>query len=219
MPRQGRQAQTLDPQKHLPLLLAECDKSRYPHRDRVIVLLSLRAGLRRMEIAGLKRRHVMDASGGIGSHINLEDKICKQGSGGRVPIHPELREALAELLRKVPGQPHWPLILSERAETAATGRRSTAGALTRPAPMEEPYHMRADAVGYLFWRLYKKAGLIGCSSHSGRRTFGTLAARRAMKTPGGSIRDVQVLLRHKNLATTQKYIEANSEVHEALIDF
>ncbi|KAA5603498.1 site-specific integrase [Roseospira marina] len=219
MARQGRQAQILDPKRHLPTLLDACAGSRYPHRDRVVVLLSVRAGLRRMEIAGLKRRHVLGPSGDVGTHINLEDRICKQGSGGRIPIHPELRQALFDLLQKSPGLPNWPLILSERAEAAATGRGTSAGETTRSAPLDEPYHMRADAIGYLFYRLYRKAGLTGCSSHSGRRTFGTLAARRAMQTPGGSIRDVQVLLRHQNLATTQKYIEANSEVHEKLVDF
>jgi integrase/recombinase XerD len=53
-------------------------------------------------------------------------------------------------------------------------------------------------------------GFVGCSSHSGRRTFITTAARK-ISTVGGSLRDVQMLAGHTNLRTTQRYIDANPE--------
>ena len=46
--------------------------------------------------------------------------------------------------------------------------------------------------GRWFGRAYGALGLEGCSSHSGRRTFITRAARLVHKA-GGSLRDVQLL--------------------------
>lgn len=67
-----------------------------------------------------------------------------------------------------------------------------------------------------FSRLYKKFGLTGCSSHSGRRTFITKCARNVSKA-GGSIRDVMNLEGDKNLQATQKYVETDPEAQQKLI--
>jgi len=67
-----------------------------------------------------------------------------------------------------------------------------------------------------FHNLYRKLGMIGCSSHSGRRTFITEVARK-ISTVGGSLRDVQDLAGHSSLQTTQRYIEGNSKSKERVI--
>ncbi len=67
-----------------------------------------------------------------------------------------------------------------------------------------------------FKSMHSELGLVGCSSHSGRRTFGTRAARKVVEA-GGSLRDVQQPLGHKDLSTTQKYIEGDSDATRRLV--
>jgi integrase/recombinase XerD len=54
------------------------------------------------------------------------------------------------------------------------------------------------------------------SSHSGRRTFITRAARKASEV-GGSLRDVQQLAGHASLGMTQRYIEGDTNAKRKLI--
>jgi integrase len=77
--------------------------------------------------------------------------------------------------------------------------------------------MRAGSVVNWLWVFYASLGLQGCSSHPGRRTFITLAARRVPKT-GGSLRDVQLLAGHRSLKHTQAYIEGDSRAHRTLLN-
>ena len=75
------------------LVFASC--TRHPLRNRVIVLLAAKAGLRAVEIANLTWDMVLDPTGDIGSVIELRDIAAKNGSGRLIPAHPDLREALA----------------------------------------------------------------------------------------------------------------------------
>jgi integrase len=74
------------------LVFASC--IRHPLRNRVIVLLAAKAGLRAGEIANLTGEMVLDPIGEIGSSIELRDIAAKNGSGRLIPVHPELRDAL-----------------------------------------------------------------------------------------------------------------------------
>ncbi len=67
-----------------------------------------------------------------------------------------------------------------------------------------------------FHRLYTSLKMDGCSSHSGRRTFITRAARKVSQV-GGSLRDVQELAGHTSLAMTQRYIEGDTEAKRKLV--
>jgi integrase len=76
--------------------------------------------------------------------------------------------------------------------------------------------MTALSVVVWFKRAYDYLGFDGCSSHSGRRTFVTRAARLVYKT-GGSLRDVQLLAGHRSIQTTQRYIDGDSDAQRRLV--
>jgi integrase len=72
----GRQAKI--PSEHQQqALLAWLETRKHADRNRLIVLLSYKAGLRAKEIASLKWSMVMDADGDIGDHVHLPMKQAK----------------------------------------------------------------------------------------------------------------------------------------------
>jgi integrase len=90
----GKQAKIVDP-RHVAKLLDHVAKSRHPD-DRVMVLLSFKAGLRAKEIAGLSWAMVTDARGELADVISLQNRASKAKRGGRIiQMHPELAQALA----------------------------------------------------------------------------------------------------------------------------
>lgn len=192
---QGKQAKILTT-KQEALLLHHLTTTRYPARDRVMFLLSLKAGLRAKEIAALTWAMVTDAEGQVGDMLHLVNQATKGHSGGRsIPLHRSLQEALQALhaAQDDTAVPQSPVLCSERG-----------GGLS------------AATVQAWFQRLYTTLGLTGCSSHSGRRTFITRAARRVSEV-GGSLRDVQQLAGHASLTMTQRYIEGDSEAKRKLV--
>ena len=101
----------------LTKLLDHVSRSRHPERDRVIVLLSFKAGLRAKEIAELTWSMVTDASGEIADAIALTNVASKGRNGGRtIPLHPDLRPALVALqaARGEKVRANLPVVYSER---------------------------------------------------------------------------------------------------------
>jgi len=74
-----------------------------------------------------------------------------------------------------------------------------------------------QAVINMFFSWYSDLGMVGCSSHSGRRTFISNGARK-ISLVGGSLRDIQALAGHANLQTTQRYIEFDSESQKKVVE-
>ena len=69
----------------------------------------------------------------------------------------------------------------------------------------------------MFASWYRDLGMIGCSSHSGRRTFITETSKK-ISLVGGSLRDIQMMVGHSSLQTTQRYIEGDSESQKKVVD-
>jgi integrase/recombinase XerD len=81
-------------------MLTHSQRSAFPARNRVIIMLSIFAGLRAAEIAQLDWSMVLDARGKVGGTITIRDATAKKGSGRRVPMHSSLRRALIALERQ-----------------------------------------------------------------------------------------------------------------------
>lgn len=178
----GKQAKILTPEQQ-KLILLHASTRRNPLRDRVLILLSFKAGLRAAEIAKLTWDMVLGPSGEVGDAIEVRDMIAKKGGGRIVPIHPELKAALAAWKPHTTG--HGPVIRSQRG-----GR------------------MTPVSICNWFKSVYDAVGFQGCSSHSGRRSFLTAAARNVSRA-GGSLRDVQRLAGHKSITTTERYVDTD----------
>ena len=96
----GKQAKILTRQQ-VVAALRRARHGRYPRRDRVMILLSVRAGLRAGEIAKLTWPMVLDADSRIGNRIELHDSAAKKGSGRTIPLRRDLRRALQQLRRHI----------------------------------------------------------------------------------------------------------------------
>jgi len=120
----GKRAKILGP-AHVEDLLFFAQHTRHPVRNRVIVLLSVKAGLRAAEIAHLDWAMVVDPTGEIAITLELQDRVAKKGSGRVIPIHRELREALIRL-REQTGDTKGPVIESSPPQSPAeTNQRIT----------------------------------------------------------------------------------------------
>lgn len=194
----GKQAKTLT-KGQVDSLTAFLLTRRHGLRDQTVFLLSIRAGLRAKEIANLRWSMVLGADGDVGDSIHLTDEASKGQSGRVIPLNKQLGANLVKML------------------TVARQGRHFYPELSYVVTTERSAHTSPQAVVNMFKRWYDDIGLLGCSSHSGRRTFITNAARK-ISTVGGSLRDVQMLAGHSSLAVTQRYIDGDSEARRKVVD-
>ena len=151
--------------------------SRHPLRDDLMLRLSVYAGLAAREIASLEISDVIDDEGKVDTSLRITAGLKEART---VPLAPELRQAIARYVE---------------------GRVGSVEALLL-TQYDAP--MTANAVQKQLGRIYRSAGLVGATSHSGRRTFIVRALSRA-KAANCSIEDVQLLVGHANIRSTMHY--------------
>ena len=193
----GKQAKTLT-NKQIDSVLDYLSRSRSPKRNQAIFLLSVKAGLRAKEIAFLRWEMLLDADGTLSNFLALPNNASKGRSGRQIPLNRQLKETLLDLFQ----------IESKRKEFDAKDF---------VVRTQRSKQTSSQAVINIFASWYRDLGMIGCSSHSGRRTFISNTARK-ISTVGGSLRDIQALAGHSNLQTTQRYIECDSESQRKVVD-
>lgn len=171
------------------------ERARTFKQDRVKVLLSLRAGMRACEICGLRFSDITDAEGNLADEIRVRKETSKGGKKTftrYIPMHPELKVALQDVMPSI-AKPDLHVVLNRSRQP-----------------------LSANGLAVWFRSLYAKVGLEGLSSHSGRRTLLTKLARNCTQH-GASLRDVQMISGHAELASLALYLDPNRDAKHALI--
>lgn len=190
----SKQAKTIT--KHQQsAMLSFLETTRHSMRNKLIFMLSVRAGLRAKEIACITWSMVTDAQGNVTDCIKLQNSGSKGSSGGVIWLNSDLKQMLVDYRQKC----------------------NSAHSSDRIIKTERGGNTTAQVIVNMFQTWYDKLGFDGCSSHSGRRTFITNASRK-ISAVGGSIRDVQLLARHSSMQTTQRYIDADVDAQKKVVN-
>ena len=174
-----KQAKTLN-ERELQRLLDYVAKTKNAKRNRTILLLTHLAGMRIGEVAAVRVCDVLAMDGSVRDEINLTAAQTKGNRSRSVLLNERMRGELASYVQS--------LRYKDTKQALFSTQRSAA--------------FTANSLTQIVNGIYKQAGLDGCSSHSGRRGFLTNLAEK-----GVSVRVMMALAGHRNMATTQRYID------------
>ena len=160
-------------------------------RNRAMVLTTFLSGLRVGEVAALRYMDILDADEEVRSEVRLDATQTKGNEGRVVFINAKLQKELASYVKAVPY-----INLADKLFYTQKNEGFTANTLTQ-----------------FFHYLYRAVGIEGASSHSGRRTFITNLASK-----GVGVRVLMELSGHKNISTTQAYIDVNDDMMRKAVD-
>lgn len=177
----------------LKRVLAVSAQGKHAARNRVLVLLSHYAGLRVGEIATLTWGDLLEPSSDIARQFRLKAQHTKTNEARTVHVSGKLARELAVYKSCFKQEPKRsaPLIASQKGG---------------------PFS--ANSLCQLIGRIYADAGIVGASSHSGRRWFITQLAHS-----GVSPKVIMTLAGHRSLATTQRYIDVNDQMLAAAVEW
>ncbi len=162
-------------------------------RNRALVCFSFYAGCRVGEISSLLFSDVVDAEGNVRNEVVLRAENTKTKEARTIFINAKLKKELQNYVSYYkPKNADAKLFYSQK--TKSNG-------------------YNANTLTQFFHYLYKRAGIYGASSHSGRRTFITNLANK-----GISVRLLASLAGHRNISTTQCYIDVNDEMKRKAVE-
>ena len=190
----SKQAKTLSTTE-LRRVLDYTATRKHSARNRALLMTTHLSGMRVGEIASLRNSDVLDGEGNIRTEIRLSAEQTKGNEARVVFVNDKLRKELelyTRLLDKANINPALKFFYSQKRKSDGF----TANTLTQ-----------------FFHYLYKRAGIDGASSHSGRRTFITNLASK-----GVGVRVIMGLSGHKSLAVVQKYIDVNDDMKRKAVE-
>lgn len=176
------QAKTLT-DKELKSVLAIIANRRHAARNRALILTSFMTGMRVGEMASLRIGDVINPDGTIRDEIRLSAAQTKGNRGRVVALGDKIKLELKHYAKGIDiDDPTRPFFYSQRNR----------------------HGFNANTLCQHFKQLFALAGVTGASSHSGRRTFITSLADK-----GVGVRVLMALAGHRNMSTTQRYIDLN----------
>ena len=166
-----------------------------PHalRNRTMLLMTHYAGTRVGEVASLRYADVIDTNGNVRDEVILDAEQTKGRYGRVVFINAKLKRELEAYLRSYP-------VTDPEDRLFYTQKKGCSG--FTPNTLAQHFHY-----------LYRRAGIDGASSHSGRRTFITNLAAK-----GVGVRVLMSLAGHRNIGTTQAYIDVNDDMKRRAVE-
>jgi integrase/recombinase XerD len=160
-------------------------------RNRAMFLTTLYAGLRVGELAALRYMDVLSVDDEVRDEIRLDASITKNKEARTVFINAKLRKELQYYIKLKPYEN-----LADKLFYTQKNEGFTANTLAQ-----------------FFMHMYRSANINGATSHSGRRTFITTLANK-----GISVRLLASLVGHKNISTTQCYIDVNDHMKRKAVE-
>jgi integrase/recombinase XerD len=179
------QAKTLT-ERELKRVLDFAALGRHAARDRAMLLMTYYAGLRVSEVAALRYSDVVAADATVKAEFQLSANQTKRRHARVVFVGEKLRRELSAYVKTLKRHDNEALPLFR------TQKRD---------------HFTANTLCQHFLWLYRRAGIDGASSHSGRRTFITNLAAK-----GVGVRVLAALAGHHSISTTQAYIDVNDDM-------
>ena len=188
----AKQAKTLT-QQELRRVLDYIATRKHAPRNKAMVITTFLSGMRVGEVASLRYCDVVDEIGNIKNEIRLSPKQTKGNEARVVFVNERLRKELSSYAKVYrPKETSRKLFYSQKASSDG---------------------FSANTLTQFFHYLYQRCGISGASSHSGRRTFITTLANK-----GISVRVLASLAGHKNISTTQCYIDVNDEMKREAVE-
>ena len=178
-------------QAELDQVLRYVSTKKYAIRDRAMILTSFWSGMRVGEISQLKMGDVLNEDGSIRNEVRLSAAQTKGDQGRLVFIPQKLKD-------------EWANYLTTRMIT------------NRDVPLfhtENRLGFSPNGLCQWFFWTYKRAGINGASSHSGRRSFITNLAQK-----GIGVRVLASLAGHKSIMVTQQYIDVNDDMKRNAVE-
>lgn len=188
----SKQAKTLNEQE-LRRVLDYIATRNHASRNRAMLMTTFLSGMRVGEVAALKFKDVVTLDGEIKNQILLTPEMTKGSEARIVYVNDKLKTELAKYLKLYkPKSPEHKFFYTQK-----NGLKG----------------FSANTLTQHFHYLYKRAGIDGASSHSGRRSFITNLANK-----GVGVRILMNLAGHKNIGTTQAYIDVNEGILRSAVE-
>lgn len=185
------QAKTLTKRELKRVLDYNSACERHSERNRAMILLTFYCGMRIGEVVSLRIADVLNEQGEVLDEIKLSATQTKGSKTRTVHVPIRMRKEL-------------------KAYVQGVKFRTQADFLFKT---QKSKHFTSNTATQLLQRIYERAGLIGATSHSGRRTFITELANK-----GVSVRVLATLAGHSSIATTQRYIDINDDMLKKAVE-
>ncbi len=165
----------------------------YAQRNRAMFMMTVAAGLRVSEVAGLTLGDLIDSTGAVRSEVYLASHRVKHAHARTIFINSKLQQEIANYI--------------------ATRKNKDAALPLFPTHRGPRCSFSPNTLAQHFYWLYKDAGVSGASSHSGRKTFLT-----SLASQGVSVFVLASLAGHKSISTTQRYITVNDDMKRRAVE-